>query len=383
MAILTAKEALQTEVRAAILPHSALNKEPPYSPTELITMALVVHDKPMEISDIIEWIAVTFVHYATVSDLYDDELLDYRRTETGQRAIALRDRLLSGLYALPLPADTTSAKTWTNQRWRVRWDEARCHLQRALGFQLQGTFPFLDLPPELRHSIYEIVFRYPVSGVSPVEDAETAEKTTIVIHKDSTAPFDFSEWNQAQPSKPNPKPYFTEPINQTLSLLLVNKQIFKEAMPYFYQNNLFYFLDTAQLFHFLRNTPAYRRQHLTQLAIDYPGLGTDYHYAPAAFRILATNPSLKRLFIHHDEDHYGSLDLSKVYVMQSPGATTLKQISGLQEVVFSGKCEVFRGILKPLMERPISKKRKDMAVEVEDWARPKRAVRARKAQKKT
>lgn len=64
-----------------------------------------------------------------------------------------------------------------------------------------------------------------------------------------------------------------------------------------------------------------------------------------------------------------------------PGFSTLKSVSGLEEVVFSGNCPTMERMLKPVMEGPKSKKRKSVAVEVKDWGRPKRAVRAKKTMK--
>ena len=78
-----------------------------------------------------------------------------------------------------------------------------------------------------------------------------------------------------------------------------------------------------------------------------------------------------------------TLEQRKAFAMRTPGMTALKQISGLQEVAFSGNCEIIEAMLKPLMERPVSKKRENVAREVEDWGRPKRAVRAKKAEKKS
>ena len=66
-------------------------------------MALVVHDKHMDIPDIMKWIGLTFVYYVPVLNLYDEKFIDYSSTKNGQDAIVLDDYLLSGLYALRLP----------------------------------------------------------------------------------------------------------------------------------------------------------------------------------------------------------------------------------------------------------------------------------------
>jgi hypothetical protein len=48
-------------------------------------MALVLYDKPMEIPDIMKWIAYTILYYVSVANLYDERVLDYSTTEKGQR----------------------------------------------------------------------------------------------------------------------------------------------------------------------------------------------------------------------------------------------------------------------------------------------------------
>jgi hypothetical protein len=68
-------------------------------------------------------------------------------------------------------------------------------------------------------------------------------------------------------------------------------------------------------------------------------------------------------------------------IMSLPGVSTLQKIRSLEEVVFSGDCPVLEGMLKEAMESPISKKRKSIVVEVEDWGRPKRDARSKTVQK--
>jgi hypothetical protein len=104
----------------------------------------------------------------------------------------------------------------------------------------------------------------------------------------------------------------------------------------------------------------------------------------AAFKILASLPSLKKLYIHHDERMLRvprrTVNERKAAAMRIPDVAALKQILELEEVIFSGNCEIIEAILKPLTEKPVSKKRKRMFAEVEDWKRRKRAVRPKKGQ---
>ena len=167
----------------------------------------------------------------------------------------------------------------------------------------------------------------------------------------------------------------------------MNKQIFQEAFLHFYQSNVFYLPTIYDLHRFLRNLPAYRRQHLTQLAFNYTCRPSDDKVAPGALKFLASLPHLRKLHIYFKEGRYyyplpPSVEARKANILKIPGVTTLRTIRGLEEVVFSGECALIEEMLKPIMESPISTKRKGVAVEVEDWGRPKRAARAKKVQKK-
>ena len=128
------------QVKAAIEPWRSSSVEPPFSPTELITMALVMHEKEMTLPDIMKWIAKTFLHYRLVIHEYDHSAgpLD---SEDRSQAQGLRLYLSSVLYKLESPAYRSITAGFGG--WNVSRTHARIYLQPALGFEPRGTFPFL------------------------------------------------------------------------------------------------------------------------------------------------------------------------------------------------------------------------------------------------
>jgi hypothetical protein len=263
----------QREVETAIKPWKSSNEKPPYSDVELVTIALVLGGS-MDERAVITWIKNAFPYYAKL----DLEV---------QGSNFIRDAL--EMFELPAtrPEDDELPTSWD-----VLIPDARSYLQPMLGLKRQGAFTFLQLPPELRNKIYEMVFQYPQLGLSPRYqiDAVTRQEWIedfVVMARDYSTPFSLHLWA--------PRCQYllqhTQSTQQMLSLLLVNKQIFEEAFTHFYRLNLFYFFNVRELDGFLRGMPVYRRQHLSQLAFRYrPG---DAEVAISAFRYLASMPNLR------------------------------------------------------------------------------------------
>lgn len=93
-----------------------------------------------------------------------------------------------------------------------------------------------------------------------------------------------------------------------LALFLVNRQIFQEAMPVFYQNKLFHLWDVFHLSGFLSGMPARRLSQLGHLAFNYNE--TNLYWSPATDKIrgldacdlsLAAMVTLNKLEVNIDE----------------------------------------------------------------------------------
>lgn len=60
----------------------------------------------------------------------------------------------------------------------------------------------------------------------------------------------------------------TLPMQVILALLLTNKQIYHEALPYFYRTNAFDFDDLSTFIRFIQKVPDDRLQHLSQVSLS-------------------------------------------------------------------------------------------------------------------
>ena len=138
-----------------------------------------------------------------------------------------------------------------------------------------------------------MVFRFPSSGIEIGNVGHGDHKMLSVATKDSVSAFSHEDWMESQ--RAAPFGMYTEPIQQTLSLLLVNKKIFTEAFSHFYRENVFHFWSIYSLCNVLRGLPRYRRQHLTQIAFGLEMFSSTHNRG--SFHYLASLPNLRKLYI--------------------------------------------------------------------------------------
>ncbi|KAK3673773.1 hypothetical protein LTR78_006326 [Recurvomyces mirabilis] len=143
-----------------------------------------------------------------------------------------------------------------------------------------ATFPFLDLPPEIRNRIYDVVFRFLKSGVCL--DTGSAKNGARVLSK-SLNNTDVS-WRDRSGQ------FRTQSIRKILSPLATSKQFRQEALPYFYQVNTFVFLDQGDMNVTLRRLPKAHIPFLRSIKFTYLAGGACKH----AFSILSKMTALKQ-----------------------------------------------------------------------------------------
>ena len=187
---------------------------------------------------------------------------------------------------------------------------------------------FLELPPEIRQMIYAMVLKFPLSGLRFRPSEPACRQKLTILRKDLSTP--LSPW---------PRPSFAprvlyQSVPEALYLLLVNKQIFSEAFPLFYGENLFYFDEIHSAYTALRSLPAYRRQHIGQLAIDccasYPEL------TARVFSYIGSLPKLRTLHISIDEAMWMNSTPEELSIHAFPGLTKLRALPSTIEIFFHG-----------------------------------------------
>lgn len=222
-------------------------------------------------------------------------------------------------------------------------------------------------------AIYDMVFQYPEAGLFfELEGSEFLTKT-----KSLSAPFSGIEF-AARPTWRNTVTY-KQSMASSLSLLLVNKQIFEEALPCFYRLNLLVFRDALSAHQFLQGTAPYRRQYISHIAIPFKR--SDLEYAPRLFVYLASLPKLRTLHIEINEGdwlrRYRPLRRGEIEILKIPGLEKLRKVK-VEKVTFGGDCPRISEYLKAEMEGNAGKRK---AVEVEGAVREQRSRAAKRGKK--
>ncbi|KAI6847682.1 hypothetical protein KC332_g2262 [Hortaea werneckii] len=266
-----ALQSLRDEVQEVIRPYTTADKEPPFSGDELIVMALVYTDDDALPKDrILRWIINTFKYYhdafidKAFQNLADD--LDF---QDGSGAGVFGN--ITGAfteYEAPIREGQLASEKCTASLWSVTTQAARVYLRHWLEPERDGTFPFLDLPPEIRNSIYELLFTLPSSGIH-VQNADGREGFDAFFLERIDEPVPYGrKWSESLDlGSPSIK---KKSMNDILALLCVSKQVNKEAMPMFYMINMFHFDSySIELQNLVWSMPKSRFEHLRKLHLDF------------------------------------------------------------------------------------------------------------------
>jgi hypothetical protein len=204
---------------------------------------------------------------------------------------------------------------------------------------------FWRLPIELRIRIHGFIFQYPKSGL---QHEDRKQKLSVVL-RDLNHPLNFEEWQQG---RLNGTLLHMAPPSTILTPLLVNKQIYKEMLTVFYEQNPLCFKDADDLSDFLRRIPDSHLKHVRSMAIDY-GVGYCDCYLffedKSVVEILAELQKKKKLNLRNltmrmDKkvwvDHRLHEDTCTMAVTKIPGVDSLAQMRGLTQVRVIGDPEV-------------------------------------------
>ncbi|KAI7487590.1 hypothetical protein KC351_g2550 [Hortaea werneckii] len=243
-----ALQSLRDEVQEVIRPYTTADKEPPFSGGELIVMALVYTDDDALPKDrILRWIINTFKYY---HDAFIDKAFQNLADDLNFKTARL------------------ASEKCTASLWSVTTQAARVYLRHWLEPERDGTFPFLDLPPEIRNSIYELLFTLPSSGIH-VQNADGREGFDAFFLERIDEPVPYGrKWSESLDlGSPSIK---KKSMNDILALLCVSKQVNNEAMPMFYMINMFHFDSySIELQNLVWSMPKSRFEHLRKLHLDF------------------------------------------------------------------------------------------------------------------
>lgn len=361
---------LRSNVEAAIAPYtSSSNTKPPFTIAEIMVMAWVCREKQgshfVSDEEVSGWMFTTFGYYRKMAlkQLYDHSFLkcatNFKHRNGFQDLVTQRT---TQCERIDVPLE--SRPSFEMGRYSSTLAGARRFLNRAIGGEITKFDGFFKLPVEIRVLIYEELFRSRVDELQ-YNDAEfcgngkvvelrlsqRGRRSTWDAHEDWTriAVPDTRHWSM-RPYTKKGDPSVTESTSELLALLLVNRQIFEEAMPVFYEVNHFHAADLLELTTMLKHCGARRRPHFTSISVAYvQSVGP--RTAIKAFKLLKDVKRLRRLEIETTDagpttGGYKPLDSSSV--PQLPGFKILNGVR-VRELHFTGTCPLIEAYLRQTM----------------------------------
>ncbi|KAK5711752.1 hypothetical protein LTR15_012347 [Elasticomyces elasticus] len=301
MATPSPRERVRARINTAIAPWQTSTEQPPFATTKLIIMALILSDQPLTQKEVWLWMMGHFSYYHNAAA---DALWNCGDYETQEKTRDLREELgaVYSLYEVPFVITNAGADTRGDVCYTITplMGEAFLDLPDIDAASDESTFPFFELPAELRDTIYTMVFQYPGSGIGL---GWRRDPYVLARDLDDRSPFDHM---RAPP-------------------------IFNEAMPIFFDINTFHFDCQASMSRRMKALSISRRKHMRSVGFRYQSNGEgDGHN----FEALALLPKLKRLTLFFDEWAYRGWDgatLMRVW-KDSRVMTILCRVKGLEEV---------------------------------------------------
>ena len=381
---------VRTEIRAVIERYKRVDYRPPFTTPELIVMAILCSDEEaLAPRGIMRWIVSTFDFYRSKAL---EEYLKCAVTESNYNGNYDRPGMaVEGFekafddWETPLVdrdgrgiiKRDKDDECWEHTFITVPISAGRIYLQKLFEPERVGVFPFLELPAELRNTIYEMVFSFPETGIN-VRGRIQPDHGVMLLQREHDRYHEDHNWLDVVDSDA----LMSAPMQTILALLSVNKQVYDEAMPYFYQVNFFNFSSTARFTKFFNRVPIARLQNLGHVSIWVDG-GPYYYADPetvgeylSAVQALSKVKSFRRLEIRTQDDDWFSLprEIKKV-LGRTKNFTKIEQLPGIRDLaIAASKAQVLelRGAC-PRIERYLrSEAEKMKAAKSDSLAEPKR-----------
>ncbi|KAI7011502.1 hypothetical protein KC318_g5150, partial [Hortaea werneckii] len=357
---LSGRACLVDRIQKAIAFYKNKIYKPPFTPDELFTMAVAVTGRPVTKGQVLKWVFANFQHYRSMieEEFVDDDPKQLVGPGYWRRPERDSDRFRTSINEVPRNYELyLKARHAQNGPDSYTMTVASCEriLFKVLSSKQElnrKAFRFMDLPPELRNTIFDLVFQYPRSGL--LFEAK-GQKTAFVgppAHRDALPYIKLQTLSK------------TARITDVLAPLLVNRQFYEEAKSCFFAINHFLFADGYTMSLTLNKIPESQRRHIHHLTLDY-GIGS-YKLTKArkAIALLATC-GLKKLNVYLDEEEWKELGTTRrgrafkysLDIMNIPGLRKLRTMRGLEEVHFYG-CPTVEALIKADMLKPKPKPKK-------------------------
>lgn len=244
---------------------------------------------------------------------------------------------------------------------------ARTFLRRALGNETRTFRRFLDLPAEIRLMIYAEVFRYEgkIEFTNPMLHLPAPRRAIRNISYDPQHVLDHTyAFHGHVCSLPRERENVTGLSGEIMSLLLVNRQIFDEAMHVFYNINTFQVGSIHCLARMLRLCGERRRVYFSRIELEHRYPGTE-EICKKVFKMLAEVKQLQHFTVRIHNAH------------KSDSTLWMDLLCDLkcQSVEVLGDCPKVRAYMQ---EYRAKKAREDQQAEAEDGKSLKPSKRSKK-----
>jgi hypothetical protein len=129
---------------------------------------------------------------------------------------------------------------------------------------------------------------------------------------------------------------------------LTSRQFYKEAVPFFYSINRFYFPYLEYMKSALNSLAPSRLQYLAHISLEYEWTSVvNQRDAKQTCALLLRLEGLRKLDICIDEDRYELRASRKDYSLR--GLQSFEKLRGLDEINFHGTCPTIEARLRPLV----------------------------------
>jgi hypothetical protein len=281
---------LLDEIKAVVRLHAYDTVSPPFRPAELALMAWVCcrnYDGIVTQEQIFKWAVKSFKYYShlAVNDAYN-----INRYKKRQKRVPHLQNLFNGIateitlhdvpiypVSMDVDSDDSDHPPAGSAMYVSSLVKARTFLRRTLGNETRDFKRFLDLPAEIRLMIYAEVFSYEgnIEFTNPMLHLPAPRRAIRNTAYDQDHLYDQAfDDGECLWSLPEERETVTGLSGEIMSLLLVNRQIFQEAMPIFYKINTFQVAGIQELSRMLRLCGARRRVYFSRIEFEHCYLGS-------------------------------------------------------------------------------------------------------------
>ena len=172
-------ECLKREILEVLKPYIQSNIKPPFTAGELLVIAACCVESTDDSTDVLVWIRDTLPYYKELRtrNRFRDKAFLFPRWDDLHKVVYGLSHAIHA-WATPLPIDDSTLSHRDHLRFLtvpISSKAVRVYLRRLLEPKRTGTFRFLDLPAELRNSIYRMLFVFPKSGIRAQEKEYSIE----------------------------------------------------------------------------------------------------------------------------------------------------------------------------------------------------------------